>query len=341
LKSNIWSLVIAAGIIGLIIFAIRWNTFQSDSTPAEITGTPTTPQPTAPATLQVSATALITRTKTPVQKETPAATTTPVLHTVQQGDTPYSVANLYNVAVEELMAANAITDPTRLQIGQELHIPSGTQAGSTAKKDSSVEHKIENGDTLFSLALQYGSSVDEILAVNPGLEPTALQVGQTIVIPLDGSVPPAAPPSANKSPAPLGTPPAGNVELALEMISAVNTERENNGLSPLSPDDQLAAVALAHAQDMVAQNYFDHVTPAGKTLRDRLQEQGLEPYWVGENIQRNTEPPGQTVPTALGWFMGSPPHRDNILHAKFTHIGVGVVEGPPGWYTFVLVFAQP
>lgn len=243
------------------------------------------------------------------------------------------------------MATNNITDSTSLQIGQELRIPPGQSEETTAATES-IQYQIESGDTLFSLANQYGSTVDEILADNPGLEPTSLQVGQIIIIPQTRPVQPisATPavsnPNPNEPPPTIGSPPSGNYELALEMINAVNTERLNNGLLPLEADEQLTAVALAHAQDMVSRDYFDHVTPEGKSLRDRLQEQGLEPYWVGENIQRNTDPLDQTVQTAISWFMNSQPHRDNILHSNFTHIGTGVVEGPPGWYTFVLVFAQ-
>jgi uncharacterized protein YkwD len=169
-------------------------------------------------------------------------------------------------------------------------------------------------------------------------------VGQTIIIPLTRPAQPAttapATASPNEPPPTPAPPPAGSYELSLEMINVINSERLNQGLPPLEADEQLTAVALAHAQDMVSRNYFDHVTPEGITLRDRLQAQGLEPYWVGENIQRNTDPPDQTVRTAVAWFMDSQPHRDNILHSNFTHIGTGVVEGPPGWYTFVLVFAQ-
>jgi len=283
--------------------------------------------------------------ETPALTPTLNSTATPIIHIVQAGDTPYAIANVYGVSVDALMAANSITDPASLQIGQELRIPSGQSEEATAASES-LQYDIEGGDTLFSLANQYGSTVDEILANNPGLEPTSLQVGQTIIIPLTrpaqpASTPPAASnPNLNEPSPTTGPPPGGNYELALEMINAVNTERLNNGLQPLEANEQLTAVALAHAQDMVSRDYFGHVTPEGKSLRDRLQAQGLEPYWVGENIQRNTDPPDQTVQAAITWFMNSRPHRDNILHSNFTHIGTGVVEGPPGWYTFVLVFAQ-
>ena len=59
-----------------------------------------------------------------------------------------------------------------------------------------------------------------------------------------------------------------------------------------------------------------------------------------ERNRRNTRPAGESVQFALTWFMNSRPHRANILHPHHNRIGVGIVEGPPGWYTYVLVFAQ-
>ena len=60
---------------------------------------------------------------------------------------------------------------------------------------------------------------------------------------------------------------------------------------------------------------------------------------VGENIYLSVKPESQAVQAAIGWFMGDPPHRRNILHQHFSRIGVGVAQEPEGWYTFVLVFA--
>ena len=122
------------------------------------------------------------------------------------------------------------------------------------------------------------------------------------------------------------------------MIDAVNGQRRARGLPPYQVDEQLAAIARAHVQDMIARGYFSHTTPEGKTLRDRLREQGIEVHWAGENIQRNARPASEAVQFAFNWFMESEPHRKNILHSHYTRIGVGVGEGPPGTYTFVLVF---
>jgi uncharacterized protein YkwD len=110
-------------------------------------------------------------------------------------------------------------------------------------------------------------------------------------------------------------------------------------MSPLAIDEQLTGTARAHAQDMVSRGYFSHVTPEGLTLRDRLAGNGIDLNWVGENIQRNVQAPEQAAGYAVDWFMGSRPHRNNILHEHFNRVGIGVAEGPPGWYTFVLNFA--
>jgi uncharacterized protein YkwD len=124
------------------------------------------------------------------------------------------------------------------------------------------------------------------------------------------------------------------------MLEAVNRERGTYGLSPYRLDEALAAIARAHARDMVARGYSGHVTPEGKTYRDRLAEHGLEPYWMGENYFHGFYPADEIVEAALAWFMDDPPHRDNILHEHCTRIGIGIVEELHGAYALVLDFAS-
>jgi uncharacterized protein YkwD len=123
------------------------------------------------------------------------------------------------------------------------------------------------------------------------------------------------------------------------MIKAVNAERQAQDLTPYSVDEQLVRLAWGQAQDMVKRGYFSHVTPEGRTLRDRFREQDLATTWVGENIYLSVQPADRAVSQTLAWFMGDAPHRRNILHSNFNRIGVGVAQGASGWYTFVLVFA--
>lgn len=265
----------------------------------------------------------------------------PVYHTVAAGESPLSIALQYGITAEALMIANNIIDPTGLQIGQQLLIPpdKGSPLGVRT-----VVHAIAGGDTLLGLAARYGSTLEDIIATNPDLEPTALQVGQPIVIPLTqpgrttGASQAVAAPTTPRITEPSAAAP-GLAGMEQEMFNAINAERQAQGLPPYAGDEQLTLTARAHAQDMVARGYFSHVTPEGLTVRDRLNGRGIQRNWVGENIIRSVRPAGETVPYAIDWFMNDRPHRANILHSNYTRVGVGVAEGPAGWYTLVLVFA--
>ncbi|MCH8025380.1 MAG: LysM peptidoglycan-binding domain-containing protein [Chloroflexi bacterium] len=65
----------------------------------------------------------------PAATDTPEPEETPVpvegeIYIVQEGDIPVTIAEQFGITAEELLEANGITDPTSLQIGQELIIPS-------------------------------------------------------------------------------------------------------------------------------------------------------------------------------------------------------------------------
>jgi len=298
-----------------------------------------------PTSLQIGQQLVIPVTATPppditatatTPRTSPTPTAAPQLYLVQKGDILLTIAEEYDTTVEAIMIANDIIDPRTLRVGQELIIPPDKGSPLGVK---TVIHEITGGDTLLWLAQRYGSTLDDIMATNPELEPTSLQIGQKIIVPLTQ---PHLNPNANPTLPRISTPSESSpalVALAQAMIDDLNAERQAVGLLPLMTDEQLGALALAHAQDMVARGYFSHVTLEGLTLRDRIEAQGLDLNWVGENIQRNTRPPDEAAHYAVTWFMGSRPHRNNILHDHFGRIGAGVAEGPPGWYTFVLVFA--
>lgn len=124
------------------------------------------------------------------------------------------------------------------------------------------------------------------------------------------------------------------------MVEAVNAQRRTHGLPPYQVDDKLTVIARRHSEDMVARGYFGHATPEGVTFRDRLASAGITVHWAGENIQRNSRAGDEAVADALEWFMQSTPHRKNILHEHYTHIGVGVAQDPTNQTTFTLVFAE-
>jgi uncharacterized protein YkwD len=109
--------------------------------------------------------------------------------------------------------------------------------------------------------------------------------------------------------------------LEMEILGRINGIRAEHGLPALKLDDRLVAAAREHAVDMAARNFCRHNGSDGTQVRDRLRRNGY-PYnnWAGENILCGRK----SADAALGWWMNSAPHRRNILHGHFTHIGVGV-----------------
>lgn len=87
---------------------------------------PSTPRPTAPAIIEITAapTQDVDATATAYASKLVPTPTPAGLYKVQDGDTLGAIAEQFGTSVEEVMAANGITDPNAVQAGQLLIIPS-------------------------------------------------------------------------------------------------------------------------------------------------------------------------------------------------------------------------
>jgi len=66
-------------------------------------------------------------------------------------------------------------------------IGADTSAPSTGPADAELDftrHKVEKGDTFYAIARKYGANVKDVIAANPGVEPTALSIGQEVLVPV-------------------------------------------------------------------------------------------------------------------------------------------------------------
>jgi uncharacterized protein YkwD len=132
--------------------------------------------------------------------------------------------------------------------------------------------------------------------------------------------------------------------LRTEALEHVNDSRKEAGLATLDAGDALDAGAMAHAQDMLARDFYSHVTPEGEGPRDRfLEAGGAEWELVAENIAmcRNCSALDSERVAAFhkGW-MDSAEHRANILAEGLARFGFGAAAGDGVIYA-VQTFAGP
>lgn len=130
----------------------------------------------------------------------PAAAGSPVSYTVTWGDTLYSIASRYGMSVYTLMQANGLRNANYIYIGQRLFIPS---SGAPLPPVGTSTYVVRPGDTLFSIASRYGTTVDALRQAN-GLYSFAIYVGQVLRI---AGYPPA--PRAPIYPPAVPIPPTG------------------------------------------------------------------------------------------------------------------------------------
>ncbi|MDD4608241.1 MAG: LysM peptidoglycan-binding domain-containing protein [Bacilli bacterium] len=112
------------------------------------------------------------------------------VYIVQPGESLWSISKKLNISVEELKAANNLTS-NLLSVGQTLKIP--VQPIEPIPGEY-IEYIVVPGDNLYSIARQYGTTVDELIEFN-NLSTTSLSLGQRILIPTLEVVPPVTPPT--------------------------------------------------------------------------------------------------------------------------------------------------
>lgn len=100
------------------------------------------------------------------------------IHVVQRGETLFRIALRYGTTVDALAGLNAIADPTNIQVGQRLLVPS---APSPAQNVPEV-HIVQPGETLGSIAGLYGLSPDELAQLNDISDPDQIYVGQNLTL---------------------------------------------------------------------------------------------------------------------------------------------------------------
>jgi LysM repeat protein len=107
---------------------------------------------------------------------------TPQKHTVAAGDSFESIANKYGVTVRELVTAN----PQLLKSGDALTIPVAVAIPAESSASTSTTgrtHTVKSGDSLYAIAIKYGTTVAAIASENNIPNVNNISVGQVLKIP--------------------------------------------------------------------------------------------------------------------------------------------------------------
>jgi LysM repeat protein len=128
---------------------------------------------------------------------------------VQAGDTLFSIALRHGTSVQSLIYANGLRSDL-IQVGQVLNITTDDGSyyppayepsapyGSYPPVAGGATHIVAQGDTLFRIALNYGTSVNAIVGANGIPYPYVIHPGQPLVIPAPGAYYPGPPPGPGR-----------------------------------------------------------------------------------------------------------------------------------------------
>lgn len=178
-----------------------------------------------------------------------------------------------------------------------------------------IIHTVVPGDSLWKIATKYQVGVSEIVKANPQISnPSLIIPGQKLTIPNYGDV----------------------KVLEDKIVTLVNQERSNRGLSLLKSNWQLSRTARYKSQDMAIKGYFDHYSPTYGSPFQMMESFGIRFTAAGENIAKGQ----RTTSEVMNSWMNSPGHRSNILSPTYNQLGVGVAKTASGVYVWTQMFIK-
>ncbi len=95
---------------------------------------------------------------------------------VRKGNTLFGIAQFFGTTVEKILKANDISDPSVIYVGQEVIVPVDTE------EYAGYIYVTRPGDTLWSIAMKFGTSVDKLAKDNGMLNPNMIYPGTRLYI---------------------------------------------------------------------------------------------------------------------------------------------------------------
>ncbi len=234
-------------------------------------------------------------------------------------------------------------------LGAPLSIPlSETAPGATI--DISANMAAPNADGKYEIFYQLTNAAGNPMPIDAGDTLWALiTVGKVIAFPVSTPTTSASTQSVSSGTASgpgLSTASCvyqSNPDFVSQVFTLINAQRTANGLPALTLSDKLSVAAQSHSADMACNDYLSHTGWNGSTPDSRIAAAGYAASTTRENIYAQPPQYGGNAQAAVDWWMGDQIHRDAILNAQVTQMGVGYAaysRSTLGGY-FTVDFAAP
>lgn len=111
----------------------------------------------------------------------PVAATNYAVYTVVRGDTLSTIAVRTGTSVASLVALNRLSNANQIRVGQLILVPAAVE-----NRGSTTSYTVRRGDTMYSLARRYNTTVGVLMWLNGIANPNRIRVGQTLAVPGSG-----------------------------------------------------------------------------------------------------------------------------------------------------------
>jgi len=179
------ALAVVLLVVGLFLVVIWFTGDSPPALPAFLRSDTETPEPT---NTPQPPTATLEPSLTPEPSETPTPSG-PLTYVVEEGDSLASIADQFEVSIDQLIAANNLVDPNNIGVGSQLIIPdpdadlpTETALPGTLVAGTTIDYVVKSGDSLLAIAVRFNTTIESISEAND-LDPTeVLFVGRKLII---------------------------------------------------------------------------------------------------------------------------------------------------------------
>ncbi len=158
----------------------------------------------------------------------PPTPTPPTTHIVQEGQSLWSIAALYNVKMGDIYLFNNLNENSFLQPGDEIKVRLAPGELPPPTPTPVLEHVVRQGQTLWDIALTYGLSLEELLVLNNMSADEFIRPGdvltvrlQPTAVPIPATSTPASTQAVTATPQPTQTPTAVSIANTQPEVTAV------------------------------------------------------------------------------------------------------------------------